>query len=40
MFGILKSLYRSIGIQGEIQINEIRAFLNGLGKEGEGLDLQ
>jgi len=41
MFGILKSLYRSIGIDdGEISIDEIRGFLNGLGKKGDGLDLQ
>lgn len=40
MFGILKSLYRSIEIEGEISIDEIRFFLHGLDREGAGLDLE
>ena len=39
MFGILKSLYKSIEIEGEITIDEIRFFLYGLGHHDEGLDL-
>lgn len=40
MFGILKSLYKSIGIEGEIQIDEIRSFMHGLGKDEDGLDIE
>jgi len=40
VFGILKSLYRSIEIEGEISIDEIRFFLHGLGRDEEGLDLE